>query len=66
MLGCIFNCFITREVVLEVCANMMSDSFLNAFFRFFNSTGHATTKIWCDNGTNLKGGDNELRKSVVC
>ena len=42
---------------------MTCDSFLEAFFRFFNSLGHATRFIWCDNGTNLKSGSKTLTSS---
>ena len=45
---------------LEVCYKMTCDSFLEAFFRFFNTCGHATRFIWCDNGTNLKAGSKTL------
>ena len=61
--GCIFVCFSTRAVHLEVCYKMTCDSFLEAFFRFFNSRGHATRFIWCDNGTNLKSGAKALNSS---
>jgi hypothetical protein len=33
--GCIFVCFSTRAVHIEVCYRMTCDSFLEAFFRFF-------------------------------
>ena len=42
---------------------MTCDYFLEAFFRFFNSRGHATRYIWCDNGTNLKAGSKALTQS---
>ena len=58
--GCIFICFATRAVHLEVCYYMTCDSFLEAFFRFFNTRGHATKYVWCDNGTNLKAGSKAL------
>ena len=37
--------------------------FLEVFFRFFNSRGHSTRFIWCDNGTNLKAGSKALSSS---
>ena len=61
--GCIFVCFATRAVHLEVCYNMICDSFLEGFFRFLNTRGHATRCIWCDNGTNLKAGSKALTHS---
>ena len=42
---------------------MTFDSFLEAFFRFFSTHGHATRYIWCDNGTNLKAGSKALTHS---
>ena len=62
---CIFTCFTTRAVFSEICENMSSNSFLNAFFRFFNTTSHATKEVWSDNGTNLVGeGGKELKRSL--
>ena len=61
--GCVFACFSTRAVHLEVCYKMTCDSFLEALFRFFNSRGHATCFIWCDNGTSLKSGSKALNSS---
>ena len=61
--GCIFVCFATRAVHLEVCYNMTCELFLEAFFRFFSTRGHATKYIWCDNGTNLKAGSKALTHS---
>ena len=54
--GCLFVCFSTRAVHLEMCYDMSCDLFLNVFFRFFGSRGHATCHISCDNGTNFKFG----------
>ena len=49
--GCIFVCFSTRAVHIEVCYRMTCDSFLEAFFRFFNTRGHSVRYMWCDNGS---------------
>ena len=54
--GCIFICFSTRMVCLEVCDSMNTSSFLNAFFRFCHSHGNSTRELWCDNSLNLKAG----------
>ena len=61
--GCIFVCFATKAVHLEVCYKMTCDSFLEAFFCFFSTRGHAARYIWCDNGTNLKAGSKALTHS---
>ena len=58
--SCVFVCFATRAIHLEVCYHMTCDLFLETFFRFFNTRGHVTKHIWCDNGTNLKVGSKAL------
>ena len=65
MLGLSFCMLFNKNgaVHLEVCYNMSCDSFLGAFFRFFNTRGHATRYVWCDNGTNLKAGSKALSQS---
>ena len=43
---------------------MSCESFLEAFFRIFNTRGHATKHIWCDNGMNLKAGSKAIMQSL--
>ena len=61
--GCLFTCFATRAVHLEVCNALTTDSFLCALNRFLCSRGFATRQIWSDNGTNLVGADNEIKEA---
>ena len=61
--GCIFVCFAARAVHLEVCHHMTCDAFLETFFDFFNSRGHATRHIWSNNETNLKAGSKAFTQS---
>ena len=43
---------------------MSCDSFLDAFFRFFNTRGHAARHMWCDSkGTNFKASSKALTQS---
>ena len=62
--GCIFSCFSTRAVHLEVCHSLSTDSFLCALLRFIYCRGHSTKQIWSDNGSNFIGADNEISKSL--
>ena len=50
--GCVFSCFVTRAIHLEVLSSMETDSFINAFIRFVVRPG-APLKVRSDNGTNL-------------
>lgn len=60
---CLFTCFTTRAVHLELLHNMDTDAFINALRRFMSRRGYPE-KIWSDNGTNFVGGKRELEKSV--
>lgn len=62
--GCIFSCFATRALHLEVCHSLSTDSFLCALLRFIYSRGHSTKKIWSDNGSNFIGADNEISRAI--
>jgi len=62
--GCIFTCFATRAVHLEVCHSLSTDSFLCALLRFIYCRGHSTKEIWSDQGTNFVGADNEISRCV--
>ena len=56
---CLFTCFNTRAVHLEIAHDLDTSSFMNAFWRFCNRRGlprHVST----DNGTNFVGGEKEL------
>ena len=57
---CLFTCFSTRAVHLEIAYSLDTSSFINAFWRFSNRRGipeHVTT----DNGTQFVGAEKELR-----
>jgi hypothetical protein len=61
--GVIFTCFATRAVHLELADSLAADCFINVFRRFIGRRGEVA-EIWSDNGTNLVGGERELREEL--
>ena len=61
--GCIFTCMTTRAVHIEKLDTLDSDSFINALRRFTSRRG-TPHSIYCDNGTNIVGGHNELKRAL--
>ena len=61
--GCIFVCFNTRGVHLEVLDNLESDTFINAFRRFAARRGMPTS-AFTDNATNFVGAQAELSRCI--
>ncbi|GBM76251.1 hypothetical protein AVEN_105431-1 [Araneus ventricosus] len=55
----LFTCAVYRAVHLELLASLTSDSFLMAFRRFIARRGRPRT-VYSDNGTNFRGGYDEL------
>ena len=62
--GLLVTCLATRAVHLEVSNSLDTDSFLMAFRRFVARRGRPK-KVFSDNGTNLKGGERELREALT-
>lgn len=60
--GVIFKCMTTRAVHLDLLSNMDSDTFLMALRRFVARRGKPY-ELLCDQGTNFKGGERELRQA---
>ena len=60
--GCLFTCFATRAVHLEVCNSLSTNSFMRALERFLRSRGFSTQQVWSDHGTNLVGASNEIKQ----
>lgn len=58
---CIFICFITKAVHLELVGDLTAQGFLNALKRFIARRG-LCKNIHSDNGTNFVGCNNELKK----
>jgi hypothetical protein len=61
--GCLFTCLSIRAVHIEILHSMDTNSFVNGLQRFICRRG-PPEKIRSDNGTNFKGGDKELRRSI--
>ena len=61
--GVIFTCLVIRAVHIEIAHCLDTNSFINALKRFFARRGIPDV-IRSDNGTNLKGGERELREVI--
>ncbi|XP_067949851.1 uncharacterized protein [Watersipora subatra] len=59
--GLLITCMYSRAVHIEILEAMSADSFINAIRRCICIRGGIKT-IYCDNGTNFVGADNELAK----
>ena len=60
--GCIFTCFSTRAIHIEVLETMEADSFINCLRRFISRRG-TPSSIYSDNGTNFVGAYNTLERA---
>ena len=61
--GCLFTCYNTRAVHIEVLPSLETDTFINGFIRFIARRGNPE-KLWSDQGTNLVGARTELSRSL--
>ena len=61
--GCVFTCFATRAVHIEMSHTLDTDSFIHALDRFIARRGEPK-EIWSDNGSNFVGAHIELKKAV--
>lgn len=61
--GCLFTCFTTRAIHIEIAHSLDLDSFICALQRFISCRGKPE-KIFSDNGMNFHGGNRELRESL--
>ena len=60
--GCIYSCFSTRAIHIEKLDGLDTDTFINGFVRFV-SRRSCPRQVLSDNGTNIVGAYNELRRS---
>lgn len=58
--GVLFTCLSVRAVHIEIAASETTDSCIMAIRRFISRRG-CPAEIYSDNGSNLRGSDNELR-----
>ena len=61
--GVIFTCMITRAVHIEIASTMDTSSCINALRRFISRRG-TVREITSDNGSNLVGANQELRRAL--
>ncbi|UYV61943.1 hypothetical protein LAZ67_1007130, partial [Cordylochernes scorpioides] len=57
---CLFVCFVTRAVHLELVTDASTLTFMSAFKRFVARRGHCT-RLYSDQGTNFVGAARQLR-----
>jgi len=62
--GIIFKCLTTRAVHLDVLTSIDTDAFLMAVRRFTARRG-TPAELHSDQGTNFRGGENELREAFT-
>ena len=62
--GCVFSCATSRAIHLEKLDSLDTDAFINGFVRFSARRGQPDV-VLSDNGTNLVGACNELRRSFA-
>lgn len=57
---CLFICFATRAIHLELVSDASTPQFLQAFRRLISARGQVS-EIWSDNGTNFVGANSYLQ-----
>ena len=62
--GCLFTCFTTRAVYLEVTPSLEADDFIMILRQFISRRG-PPKEIWSDRGTNFIGANRELKESIA-
>ena len=61
---CLFVCFTTKALHLEVVSNLSTEAFLMSLRRFISRRSKPTL-LCCDNATNFLGASNELNKFIL-
>ena len=60
---CLFICFATKALHLEVVSDLSTNAFILSLRRFISRRGKPKM-IYCDNGTNFVGANNELNRML--
>jgi len=58
---CVFVCFATKAVHIELVSDLSTDAFLAALRRFWSRRGYCAT-LWSDNGKNFVGANRKLKE----
>lgn len=58
---CLFICFSTKAIHLEVTSDLSTENFLSCLRRFIGRRDYPS-QIWSDNGKNFVGAENELKR----
>lgn len=58
---CVFVCFATKAVHVELVSDLSTDAFLAALRRFWSRRGYCVT-LWSDNGKNFVGANRKLKE----
>ena len=61
--GCLFTCFQTGAVHIEVAQSLTADSFIMAFMRLIGRRGSPEV-VYSDNGSNFTGAESELKRHL--
>ena len=61
--ACIYTCFSTRAVHLELLSSLSSDDLICSFMRFSARRGYPV-RVMSDNGTNMVGAQAELARGI--
>lgn len=58
---CVFVCFATKAIHLEVASDLSTAAFMGCLKRFIGHRGRPA-KIYCDNATNFVGAKSEMKE----
>ncbi|XP_050059880.1 uncharacterized protein LOC126555421 [Aphis gossypii] len=58
---CVFVCFVTKAIHVELVGDLTTNAFLSALRRFWSRRGICNT-IYSDNGTNFVGANRQLKE----
>ncbi|XP_051171031.1 uncharacterized protein LOC127287922 [Leptopilina boulardi] len=61
--ACIFVCFATKAIHIEMINDLTTDAFLSGLRRFFARRG-ISLNLYSDNATNFVGANNELKRVI--